>query len=169
HRPLSHPRPVRVRSDDPRRGDRAAGRCHLADHRGRRLRLPHARLEAAVEGPAADAAVVVPGDRTEDEEAALGVPETGLMLEKGTRDTLEADAVWAGICTGVLVIMFPFLFFETKRVDNGFRRHGLAPLAVTRPASSCCSSSSPAWRGAWRGCRRGSAGTRSLGPSSSPV
>src|SRR5690625_2952172 len=55
---------------------------------------------------------------------------TGLMLEKGTRDTLEADAVWAGICTGVLVIMFPFLFFETKRVDNGFRRHGLAPLVL---------------------------------------
>src|SRR5699024_11213470 len=55
---------------------------------------------------------------------------TGLMLEKGTRDTLEADAVWAGICTGVLVIMFPFLFFETKRVDNGFRRHGLPPLVL---------------------------------------
>src|SRR5699024_12499605 len=80
----------------------------------------------------------------------VGLASTGLMLEKGPRDTLEADAVWAGICTGVLVIMFPFLFFETKRVDNGFRRHGLAPLAVTRPASSCCSSSSPAWRGAWR-------------------
>ena len=55
---------------------------------------------------------------------------TGLMLEKGTRDTLEADAVWAGICTGVLVIMFPFLFFETKRVDNGFRRHGLVLLVL---------------------------------------
>jgi hypothetical protein len=55
---------------------------------------------------------------------------TGLMLEKGTRDTLEADAVWAGICAGVLVFMFPFLFFETKRVDNGFRRHGLVPLVL---------------------------------------
>ena len=55
---------------------------------------------------------------------------TGLMLEKGTRDTLEADAVWAGICAGLLVFMFPFLFFETKRVDNGFRRHGLVPLVL---------------------------------------
>src|SRR5699024_4111817 len=34
------------------------------------------------------------------------------------------------ICTGVLVIMFPFLFFETKRVDNGFRRRGRAPLVL---------------------------------------
>jgi hypothetical protein len=55
---------------------------------------------------------------------------TGLMLEKGTRDTLEADAVWAGICAGLLVFMFPFLFFETKRIDNGFRRHGLVPLVL---------------------------------------
>ena len=55
---------------------------------------------------------------------------TGLMREKGSLDTLEADAVWAGICAGVLVFMFPFLFFETKRVDNGFRRHGLPPLVL---------------------------------------
>src|SRR5699024_10455723 len=55
---------------------------------------------------------------------------TGLMRVKGSLDTLEADAVLAGICAGRLVIMFPFLFFETKRVDNGFRRHGLAPLVL---------------------------------------
>ena len=54
----------------------------------------------------------------------------GLMFEKGSLDRLEADAVWAGICAGVLVFLFPFLFFEIKRVDNGFRRHGLVPLVL---------------------------------------
>src|SRR5699024_12629358 len=57
---------------------------------------------------------------------------TGLMRAKGSLDTLEADAVWAGICAGLLVIMFPVLLFDTQRVDDGFRRHGPEPLVVLR-------------------------------------
>ncbi len=55
----------------------------------------------------------------------------GLLREKGSLDdTVEADPIWAGICAGMIVFMFPFLFVEFKRIDLGFRRTGLIPLVV---------------------------------------
>ena len=52
---------------------------------------------------------------------------TGLMLQQNF-EVVEADGVWAGICAGVMTILFPFLFMEHKRPDDGFRREGLIPL-----------------------------------------
>lgn len=56
---------------------------------------------------------------------------TGLLRAKGSwHDTVEADPIWAGICAGMIVCLFPFLFAELKRFDSGFRRKGLIPLVV---------------------------------------
>ena len=52
---------------------------------------------------------------------------TGLMRQQNF-EVVEADGVWAGICAGVMTILFPFLFMEHKRPDDGFRREGLIPL-----------------------------------------
>lgn len=55
----------------------------------------------------------------------------GLIREKGTLDTpLAGDPLWAGICAGAVVFMFPLLFFEHERSDDGFRRDGLVPLII---------------------------------------
>lgn len=55
---------------------------------------------------------------------------TGLMRDKSLTDTIDADAVWAGICAGLMPVLFPVLFMEHKRLDNGFRREGLIPLII---------------------------------------
>ena len=57
----------------------------VADHRRPRVRLPHACLEAAVAGPAADAAMVVSGDRAEDEETAFSVSQARLITQNPVR------------------------------------------------------------------------------------
>ncbi|WP_152347217.1 hypothetical protein [Brevibacterium sp. CFH 10365] len=54
---------------------------------------------------------------------------TGLLLQQNL-EAIEANAAWAGICAGLIAFLFPFLFMEHKRRDNGFRRDGLIPLAT---------------------------------------
>ncbi|MCU4297504.1 hypothetical protein D3I60_10500 [Brevibacterium permense] len=54
---------------------------------------------------------------------------TELMLQQNF-EVIEADAVWMGICAGILAFFFPFLFMKHKRPDDGFRREGLIPLAL---------------------------------------
>ncbi len=62
--------------------------------------------------------------------ALIWFASTGLMLNKTWSDTIDADATWAGICAGLLVFLFPFLFYEKDRRDNGFRHSGLVPLVI---------------------------------------
>lgn len=54
----------------------------------------------------------------------------GLLREKNSFDRLEGDPLWAGICAGGMVFLFPFLFFEHERQDSGFRRKGFVPLVM---------------------------------------
>ncbi|MGC2942035.1 MULTISPECIES: hypothetical protein [unclassified Brevibacterium] len=54
---------------------------------------------------------------------------TGLMLQQNF-DVVEADAAWMGICAGGMAFLFPLLFMEHRRPDDGFRRAGLLPLIL---------------------------------------
>ncbi|SDR95041.1 hypothetical protein SAMN04489752_0654 [Brevibacterium siliguriense] len=60
---------------------------------------------------------------------------TGLMLQQNF-EVIEANAVWMGICAGILAFFFPFLFMKHKRPDDGFRREGLIPLALLNVLAS---------------------------------
>lgn len=46
------------------------------------------------------------------------------------RPPVDIDAYWVGMSAGLMVLGFPFLFVENKRMDNGFRRTGLVPLTI---------------------------------------
>ena len=57
--------------------------------------------------------------------------DDGLLRQPWTpRASIEIDAYWAGMSAGLMVLGFPFLFVENKRMDNGFRRTGLVPLII---------------------------------------
>lgn len=60
----------------------------------------------------------------------IGLAGTGLLRKNIATDPVAADGLWAGICAGLLVLLFPFLFFEQARRDSGFRRSGLVPLLL---------------------------------------
>lgn len=61
---------------------------------------------------------------------------TGLMYQRNMADRIEADGLWAGIIAGVIALLFPFLFMEHKRKDDGFRREGLVPLILLSVVAS---------------------------------
>ena len=60
----------------------------------------------------------------------IWLASTGLMYQRNMAGKIEADGLWAGIIAGVLALLFPFLFMEHKRKDDGFRREGLVPLIL---------------------------------------
>lgn len=59
----------------------------------------------------------------------IWLASTGLMVGNNF-EIIEADAIWIGICAAGLAFLFPFLFMEHKRPDDGFRREGLIPLIL---------------------------------------
>ncbi|WP_127365127.1 hypothetical protein [Brevibacterium linens] len=65
----------------------------------------------------------------------IWLASTGLMLQQNFQ-VIEADAVWMGVCAGGMAFLFPFLFTEYKRSDDGFRRDGLIPLILLSVVAS---------------------------------
>lgn len=65
----------------------------------------------------------------------IWLASTGLMLQQNF-EVIEADAVWMGVCAGGMAFLFPFLFMEYKRSDDGFRRDGLIPLILLSVVAS---------------------------------
>ncbi|MGR6090869.1 hypothetical protein ACU4IU_09925 [Brevibacterium sp. CSND-B09] len=66
----------------------------------------------------------------------IWLASTGLMYQRNMTDRIEADGLWAGIIAGVFALLFPFLFMEYKRKDDGFRREGLVPLILLSVVAS---------------------------------
>lgn len=66
----------------------------------------------------------------------IWLASTGLMYQRNMADRIEADGLWAGIIAGVIALLFPFLFMEHKRKDDGFRREGLVPLILLSVVAS---------------------------------
>lgn len=59
----------------------------------------------------------------------VGMSAVGLMFGKQFQ-RIEPSPMWAGICAGILPLMYPFMVFGRERDDKGYRRQGLVPLLV---------------------------------------
>ncbi|WP_210603702.1 hypothetical protein [Brevibacterium oceani] len=54
----------------------------------------------------------------------------GLLRKNVFSDPIEADALWLGICVGLIAVLYPFLLMNTSSADFGYRRQGLVRLLV---------------------------------------